>query len=292
MRAYLVDGTFELFRSWFGAPPAQVDGREVGATRGLVRSLAAWLRAGEVTHIAFAFDHVIESFRNQLFPGYKTGEGVEPALLGQFHLAERAVAALGVAVWPMVEFEADDGLATAAAQLAADAAVRQVIIASPDKDLAQCVRGDRVIMLDRIRSATRDEAGVVAKFGVGPTSIPDWLALVGDDADGIPGIARWGARSAATVLAHYLHVDAIPDDAARWEVKVRGAAALASELAAHRAEARLYRTLATLRTDAPIDARPAAIAWTGVDPEALAVISAELGIAPGALGLPARAPVT
>ncbi|MCE9579939.1 MAG: flap endonuclease [Deltaproteobacteria bacterium] len=288
MRAHLVDGTFELFRTWFGAPPAQVAGREVGATRGLVRSLAAWLRSGEVTHIGVAFDHVIESFRNELFPGYKTGEGVEPALMAQFELAERAVAALGVAMWPMVEFEADDGLATAAARLANDPAFEQIVIASPDKDLAQCVRGTRVVTLDRIRNATRDEAGVIAKFGIGPASIPDYLALVGDDADGIPGIARWGARSAATVLAHYLHVDAIPDEAARWQVTVRGAAALAGELAAHRADALLYRTLATLRTDAPIDASPAAIAWRGADAPALAAVCEELGIAPASLNLPTR----
>ncbi len=162
------------------------------------------------------------------------------------------------------------------------------MIASPDKDLAQCVRGERVITLDRIRNATRDEAGVIAKFGIGPASIPDYLALVGDDADGIPGIARWGARSAATVLAHYRHLDAIPDEAARWEVTVRGAAALAGELAAHRADALLYRTLATLRTDAPIDAAPEAIAWRGADPAALAAVCAELGIAPASLNLPAR----
>src|SRR5450432_384661 len=224
MRAHLVDGTYELFRAWFGAPPAQVAGREVGATRGIVRSLASWLRTGEVTHGGVAFDHVIESFRNELFAGYKTGDGLDPALVGQFELAERATAALGLAVWPMIEVEADDALATAAARLALEPEIEQVVIASPDKDLAQCVRGRRVVTLDRLRNNVFDEDGVTRKFGVTPASIPDWLALVGDDADGIPGVPRWGARSAATVLARWLRVEDIPDDPAAWGVPVRGAA--------------------------------------------------------------------
>ena len=196
-----MDGTFELFRAWFGAPPAQArDGREVGATRGLLRSLAALMREPGVTHAAVAFDHVIESFRNDLFPGYKTGEGLDPRLVAQFPLAERASRALGLVTWPMVEFEADDALATAAATLGADPRVVQVRICSPDKDLCQCVEGDRVVQVDRLRHVTRDAAGVVARFGVEPRSIPDFLALVGDSADGIPGVPRWGEKSAAAVL--------------------------------------------------------------------------------------------
>jgi len=286
MRVHVVDGTYELFRAWFGAPPAEVEGREVGAARGLLRSLAALLRGGEISHVGVAFDHVIESFRNELYDGYKTGAGLDPALVGQFELAERVAAALGARVWPMVDFEADDALATAAARLADDAAVAQVVIASPDKDLTQCVRGDRVVTWDRMRGVTLDEAGVVAKFGVGPASIPDWLALVGDTADGIPGVPRWGAKSAASVLARWHHVDAIPDDPAAWDVKVRGAASLAGSLAAHRDEARLWRRLATLRTDAPIEAGVEALAWRGADAALLPAVCAELGVAPGSVGLP------
>ena len=288
MRAHLVDGTYELFRAWFGAPPAEVGGREVGAARGLLRSLAALLRGGEVTHVGVAFDHVIESFRNELYDGYKTGAGLDPDLVGQFELAERVAAALGARVWPMVEFEADDALATAAARLADDAAVEQVVIASPDKDLTQCVRGDRVVTWDRMRGITLDEPGVVAKFGVGPASIPDWLALVGDTADGIPGVPRWGAKSAAAVLARWRHVDDIPDDPTAWEIKVRGAASLAASLAAHRDEARLWRRLATLRTDAPIETGREALAWRGAEPEGLAAVCAELGIDPASVALPVR----
>jgi len=278
MRMHLVDGTYELFRAYYGAPDAAApDGREVGATRGLLRSLLALLREDGVTHVACAFDTVIESFRNTLFDGYKTGEGVPADLIAQFPLAERAAEALGLVVWRMVEFEADDALATMAALGDADAAVEQVVICSPDKDLAQCVRGDRVVGLDRLRRTVRNEAGVREKFGVAPASIPDWLALVGDDADGIPGIPRWGARSAGAVLARYGRIEQIPDDAARWEVKVRGAAALAASLRERREDAALYRRLATLRTDVPLTESPADLRWEGARRQALAALCAELG---------------
>lgn len=278
MQAHLIDGTYELFRSYYGAPPAQApDGREVGATRGLLRSLWSLLREDGVTHVACAFDTVIESFRNDLFAGYKTSEGIEPALHAQFELAERAVAALGITVWSMREFEADDALATGAALYARDPRVERVVICSPDKDLAQCVLGERVVCLDRRRKAVLDEAGVVAKFGISPASIPDWLALVGDSADGIPGIPRWGAKSASVVLARYLHLEHIPDDAAAWDVNVRGAAALAQSLATTRADAGLFRQLATLRVDAPIEPTLDALRWRGVDGPALEALGVELG---------------
>jgi 5'-3' exonuclease len=278
VRIHLVDGTYELFRAYYGAPPATApDGREVGATRGLLRSLAALARHEGATHVGVAFDHVIESFRNDLYPGYKTGEGLDPALLGQFELAERAAAALGFAVWPMLEFEADDALATAAARFSDDAAVEQVVIASPDKDLAQCVRGTRVVCLDRLRRKTLDEAGVIAKFGVAPASIPDWLALVGDSADGYPGLPRWGAKSASAVLARWLHLERIPDQARDWGVPVRGADALAATLRERREDARLFRTLATLRADVPLTEPLDALRWRGPRREELARLCAELG---------------
>ena len=277
MKVHLVDGTWELFRAFHGAPPATgAGGREVGATRGLIRSLLGLLRQDGVTHVAIAFDHVIESFRNDLFAGYKTGAGIEPELVDQFELAERAAAAIGLVVWPMVEFEADDAMAAAAAHAAADPRVGQVVLCSPDKDLAQCVRGDRVVTLDRMRNTVRDEPGVVARFGVSPASIPDWLALVGDSADGIPGIPRWGERSAAAVLSRYRHIDHIPDDSRAWECQVRGAAALADSLAARRADAALYRTLATLRTDVPLVDDTDELAWRGAPRDALDAMAAEL----------------
>ncbi|HTJ41248.1 MAG TPA: 5'-3' exonuclease H3TH domain-containing protein [Kofleriaceae bacterium] len=286
MRAHVVDGTYELFRSFFGAPAATHDGREVGATRGILRSFAAWLRSGQVTHCGVAFDHVIESFRNELFDGYKTGEGVEPALMSQFELAERAAAALGLVVWPMIEFEADDAIATAAAALGGDPRVEQVVITSPDKDMAQCVRGARVICFDRMRGTTMDEDGVIAKFGVAPASIPDWLALVGDDADGIPGVPKWGARSASTVLARWRRVEDIPADPARWEVSVRGAASLAASLAEHRGVVGLYKKLATLREDAPIPCDLETLAWRGVDGPALDALCDEIGLDRSLVDLP------
>ena len=253
MRVHLVDGTYELFRTYFGAPSAKGQGgSEVGATRGLLRTLHALLREDGVTHVACAFDHVIESFRNQLFDGYKTSDGVPPELLGQFPLAERATQALGVVCWPMVEFEADDALATAAARWAEAPEVEQVVICTPDKDLAQCVRGSKIVCFDRMRRKLRDEQAVIEKFGVPPASIPDLLALVGDDADGIPGVPGWGSKSAAAVLARHRHIDAIPDDEKQWGVPVRSAPALGAMLREHRQAALLYRRLATLRTDVPL----------------------------------------
>jgi 5'-3' exonuclease len=278
MRIHLVDGTYELFRAHFGAPEAVApDGRAVGATVGLLRSLLSLLREDGVTHVACAFDTVIESFRNDLFPGYKTGEGVPEELLAQFPLAERAARALGLVVWSMVEFEADDALATAAARADAIPDVEQVVICSPDKDLAQCVRASRVVCLDRSRRRLYDRAGVLEKFGVAPASIPDWLALVGDDADGIPGVPRWGARSAATVLAHYEHLEAIPDGETEWGVAVRGAAGLAQSLRQHRSEAALYRLLATLRTDVPLAEDPDDLRWRGAPRAELTALCREIG---------------
>ncbi len=278
MNIHLIDGTFELFRAYFGAPSSKSPaGQEVGATRGLLRSFAALLREDDCTHVAVAYDHVIESFRNDLFDGYKTGDGIEPELWEQFPLAERASRALGVVTWPMVEFEADDALAAAAHKFADAPGVDKVFICSPDKDLCQCVRGDKVVSFDRIRGTIRNEDGVRDKFGVSPGSIPDWLALVGDTADGIPGIPRWGAKSAATVLAHYEHIENIPDDPAAWEVKVRSAAALANNLRDRRDDAMLYRKLATLRTDAPIPESLDDLRWRGAHRDELASLCEEIG---------------
>jgi len=262
MKLHLVDGTYELFRAFFGAPSAESpDGQEVGATRGLMRSMAQLLSEPDVTHVGIAFDTVIESFRNELFDGYKTGAGIEERLLSQFPLAEQATEAMGMCVFRMVAFEADDAMASAAAQWGDR--VEQVILCSPDKDLSQCVTGDHVVCLDRMRKRWLDEAGVHEKFGVGPASIPDYLALVGDSADGIPGIPKWGAKSTATVLAHYAHLDAIPDAAEQWAVEVRGAKGLAANLAAQRQDAELYRTLATLRRDVPFEVELDDMRWTG-----------------------------
>ena len=278
MDLHLVDGTYELYRAHFGAPSATApDGTEVGATRGLLRSLQALLREPGVTHVAIAFDTVIESFRNRLFPGYKTGEGVPPELLAQFPLAEAATRALGVVTWSMVEFEADDALATAAARFADAPGVERVLLCTPDKDLSQCVRGTRVVGFDRMRRRLLDEAGVQEKFGVGPASIPDWLALVGDTADGIPGVPRFGEKSASAVLGRYAHLEAIPDDAARWDVKVRGAAALAASLATHREPALLYRTLATVRSDVPLAESLDDLRYRGPDPALLGPLAERLG---------------
>ena len=277
MIVHLVDGTYELFR-YFMSPGAAFDRStppELRAVRGVVGSILGMLEGG-ATHLGVATDHVIESFRNALWPGYKTGEGVDPVLYAQFEPLEEALRALGVAVWPMVEFEADDALAAAAAIAAADARVEQVVICTPDKDLAQCVRGDRVVQLDRRRGEQRDEAGVVKKFGVPPASIPDWLALVGDSADGFPGLPGWGATSAATVLARYGHLERIPERAADWDVSVRGAARLALTLADQGERARLFRALATLRADAPIGTDVDALRWVGPRPE-LAAWSERLG---------------
>jgi 5'-3' exonuclease len=278
MKVHLVDGTYELFRSWFGAPESKSpSGQEVGATRGFLRSMAAMLRTDEVTHVGCAFDQTVESFRNDLFDGYKTGEGLEPALFDQFLLVERASRALGMVTWPMVAFEADDALAAAAAKFADAPGVEQVVICSPDKDLCQCVRGNEVVTLDRRREIVLDQDGVREKFGVWPESIPDYLALVGDAADGIPGIARWGAKSASTVLGKLLHLENISDDHERWGVKVRGGATLAHNLSEQRDDAVLYRRLATLRTDVPIDESLDDLRWTGPDRPTLEALCEELG---------------
>ena len=253
MKVYLLDGTYELFRSFYGPPPRKApDGREVGATIGLLQSLVALLSDPEVTHLACAFDRVIESFRNDLFAGYKTGEGIDPDLLAQFPLAEAAVAALGIVVWPMVEFEADDALATAALRFQQDPAVSQVVICSPDKDLAQLVSRGRIVCWDRRRNIVYDEPAVLEKYGVAPHTIPDWLALVGDAADGIPGVPAWGAKSAATVLSKYQHLEAIPAELENWEVTVRGARRLHESFMTHQEEAFLYRRLTRLRDDVPL----------------------------------------
>lgn len=264
MKIHLIDGTYELFRNHFGAPPKKApDGREVGATLGLLRSLYALLTGPGTTHVACAFDHVIKSFRNDLFPGYKTGEGVDPVLLAQFPLAEEAVSALGVVVWPMVKFEADDALATAAARFKKEPAVKQVVICSPDKDLAQLVSGKRVVCWDRRRELVIDETGVLEKYGVRPQSIPDWLALVGDAADGYPGIPGWGAKSASAVLARYKHLESIPVNSGKWGLSPGRAARLAENLAARRKEAFLYRQLATLREDVPLKETLDDLEWQG-----------------------------
>ena len=278
MNVHLVDGTYELFRAWFGAPEAtSPTGVEVGATRGFLRSMAALLQDREVTHVGCAFDHTVESFRNDLFDNYKTGEGLEPDLFAQFPFAERASLALGMVTWPMVEFEADDALATAAARFEAAPIVDQVVICSPDKDLCQCVRGSRVVTLDRRRKILLDEHGVQGKFGVLPESIPDYLALVGDTADGIPGIPRWGAKSTAAVLAKFMHVENIPADHDTWGIEVRGAATLAQNLNAMPDEARLYRELATLRLDVPLEESIEDMKWQGPNLPALEALCEELG---------------
>jgi 5'-3' exonuclease len=264
MKIHLVDGTYELFRSFFGAPPKKApDGRDVGATVGLLNSLLALLTKSGVTHLACAFDHVIESFRNDLFPGYKTGQGVDKALLAQFALAEQAVAALGIVVWPMVEFEADDAIASAAMRFRSESGVDQVVICSPDKDLAQLVSGNQVVCWDRRRDIVYDEAAVLAKFGVRPASIPDWLALVGDSADGYPGIAGWGSKSASAVLARYDHIESIPDDPGQWGMQGARAIRLAESLRVHHEDVLLYRRLATLRQDVPLHERLADLEWRG-----------------------------
>jgi len=265
-RVFLVDATYELFRAFFAVPMRKApDGREVGAVAGLLSTLVVMLRDEGATHVACATDHVVRSFRNDLYAGYKTEEGVPADLLAQFPLAEEAMRALGLVVWPMVDFEADDAIATGAARYAEETS--QIFIASVDKDLAQCVRGDRVVLVDRRKKKVIDERGVVEKWGVSPASIPDWLALVGDAADGYPGLPGWGARSASAVLAAYKRIEAIPDSAASWSVKVRGAERLASTLSERRDEVGLYKTLATLRTDVPLTESLDDLAYRGARPE-------------------------
>jgi len=252
MDIHLVDGTYELFRHFFAVPSTlDANGREVGAVRGVVGSVRAMIQAG-ATHIGVATDHVIESFRNQLYPGYKTSDGIPEPLMSQFHPLEEALQAIGVMVWPMVEFEADDALASAAAKAAQDPRVNRVFICTPDKDLAQCVQGTRVVQFDRMRGIMRDEDGVVAKWGVRPESIPDYLAVVGDSADGFPGLPGWGPKSAALTFARYPHIEDIPKDLRQWDPAIRGAQRLAGVLADKMADALLFRTLATLRHDVPV----------------------------------------
>jgi len=263
---YLIDGTYELFRHFYALPSARdSDGREVAATRGVIMSVLAMIQQG-ATHIGFATDHVIESFRNDLYPGYKTGAGIDPALYSQFQLLEDAMAALGIATWPMIEFEADDALASAAAIAARDPRVDRVLICTPDKDLAQCVRGTRVVQMDRRKRTIRDEAGVIARFGVPPGSIPDYLALVGDTADGYPGLPGWGAKSASTVLARFGRIENIPSDSRDWHVNASNANSLAATLLRERENAFLYRTLATLRSDIPLFKDVDELQWKGPTP--------------------------
>ena len=268
MKIHIVDGTYELFRSHYGAPPRKSPaGQEVGATVGLMRSLLMLVTTPGVTHVGCAFDHVIESFRNKLYPGYKTGEGVDAGLLAQFPLAERAISALGLTVWPMVDFEADDALSTAASLYKDLASVEQIVICSPDKDLAQLVSGTRIVCWDRRRDIILDEDGVRKKFGVSPGSIPDYLALVGDAADGYPGIPGWGEKSAAAVLGRFKHLESIPEDPGMLGIPGARAVKLLESLRAHREEAELYRVLATLRNDAPVEEKLADLEWQGARPE-------------------------
>lgn len=278
MHVHLVDGTYELFRAYYGAPGRKgPDGMEVGATRAFMRSMLTLLEAPEVTHVAVAFDHVVESFRNELFDGYKTGEGIEPELKAQFPLVEEGARALGLVVWPMVEFEADDAIASAARKFARSKRVERVWMCSPDKDLAQVVEGERIVGWDRMRDKVLDEAGVHEKFGVGPESIADYLGLVGDSADGIPGIPRWGTKSTSTVLARWGAIDDIPEDPEAWEVKVRGAKTLADNLNAAREDACLFRKLATLRTDVPIAEKLPQLEWKGAPRDLLEPLLERLG---------------
>ena len=263
MKVYLIDGTYELFRHYFAVPKARdAQGREVGAVRGVLASLLAMMREG-VTHIGVATDHVIESFRNDLWAGYKTGEGVEADLLSQFPILEEVLTAAGLTVWPMVEFEADDALASASALALKDARVEQVVICTPDKDLGQCVEGTRVVQLIRRTGVVLDEAGVTAKFGVGPASIPDYLALVGDSADGYPGLQGWGAKSTAAVLARFGHIESIPESSGDWHVSVMNSYALAATLTRDRELALLFRTLATLKSDIALFSDVDELRWTG-----------------------------
>jgi 5'-3' exonuclease len=266
LQVYLIDGTYELFRHYYALPSARdQSGREVAAVRGVLGSILGMIKDG-ATHIGVATDHVIESFRNDLWPGYKTSEGVEPELLAQFPLLEETLSSAGIVVWPMVEFEADDALAAAGAALCRDPRVERVIICTPDKDLAQCVRGERVVQLNRRTRATLDQAGVVRKFGVTPESIPDYLALVGDAADGYPGLPGWGAKSTAAILAKFGHIECIPVNPSEWAVNVVSAGSLAATLVGNRDLALLFRTLATLRTDIALFQDVDQLRWKGPTP--------------------------
>jgi 5'-3' exonuclease len=266
MDVHLIDGTYELFRHFFAVPAAKdVNGQEVGAVRGVLASVLSMIERG-ATHLGVATDHVVESFRNDLYSGYKTSEGVDPDLLSQFPILEEALVAMGVVVWPMVEFEADDALASAAAKAARDDRVKQVLICTPDKDLGQCVAGTRVVQLDRMRDTVRDEQGVVAKFGVRPQSIPDYLAVVGDSADGFPGVSGWGQKGAALVLSQYPHLEDIPKDWREWHPSIRKARVLSESLFSAWDDALLFRTLATLRLDVPVFDTVEDLRWTGPRP--------------------------
>jgi 5'-3' exonuclease len=263
LEIYLVDGTYELFRHYYALPSARdTEGREVAAVRGVLSSVLGMIKGG-ATHVAVATDHIIESFRNPLWPGYKTSEGIEPDLWAQFPILEEVLSAAGIVVWPMVEFEADDALAAASLVASRDKRVERVIICTPDKDLAQCVQGTRIVQLNRRTRATMDEAGVVQKFGVSPASIPDYLALVGDSADGYPGLQGWGAKSSATVVAKFLRLENIPADWNDWQLKVANARTLADTLVRDRERALLFRTLATLRTDIKLFDDVDQLRWTG-----------------------------
>jgi 5'-3' exonuclease len=267
MDVHLIDGTYELFRYFFAVPAAQdLIGREIGAVRGVLRSVLSMIEQG-ATHLGVATDHVIESFRNNLYSGYKTSEGVPLSLLSQFPILEEALDSMGVMVWPMIEFEADDALASAAAKAARDTAVGQVIICTPDKDLGQCVAGTRVVQLDRRRNMLRDEAGVEAKFGVRPESIPDFLAVVGDSADGFPGISGWGEKAASVTLSRYRHLEDIPKDWRAWHPSIGNARRLAASLLESWDDALLFRTLATLRADVPVFESVEDLRWKGPRPD-------------------------
>jgi 5'-3' exonuclease len=280
VKIHLVDATFELFRAYYSPGRSLArgpDGRPVNAVRGLIDSMLSLLREPDLTHVAAATDYVIESWRNDVFPGYKSSAGMDPHLLAQFRDAERALRALGIVTWPMVEDEADDALATAVARFASDARVEQIVICSVDKDLAQCVTGERVVLRDRMRRVTYDEVGVHAKFGVAPESIPDYLALVGDSSDGYPGLPGWGSKSAAAILDRWIHLEAIPDSPLDWEVPLRGAVSLAATLRDHRAEVALYKRLATLNADARVVEQLDDLEWHGVDREPFVALCEELG---------------
>lgn len=282
MKLHLVDATFELFRAYYSRPPRRApDGRPVNAVQGLIDSMLSLLREPGVTHIGAATDYVIESWRNDLYPGYKSSAGIDRDLLAQFRDAERAMIALGMRVWPMVPDEADDAIATAVARFADDPRIEQVVICSVDKDLGQLVEGSRIVLRDRMRDITYDEAGIIAKFGVAPSSIPDYLALVGDSSDGFPGLPGWGARSTAIVLSKFGHLEAIPASVLDWELDLRGASKLAATLADHRDEALLYRTLATLNRDSDLGEQTRTLddlAWHGVPREAFIGLCDELGL--------------
>jgi len=278
VKIYLIDGTYELFRHYYALPSAlDANGREVAAVRGVLASVLGMIKEG-ATHVAVATDHIVESFRNQLWPDYKTSEGVEPELLAQFPLLEEVLSAAGIVVWPMIEFEADDALAAGAATATLDRRVEQVIICTPDKDLAQCVRGTRVVQLNRRTRVIIDEAGVIGKFGVPPASIPDYLALVGDSADGYPGLQGWGAKSSAAVLAKYGHLESIPKDSREWGVKVTSGSILAETLGREWDKAILFRQLATLRTDIKLFDDVDELRWNGPTP-AYDAIAAQLDAA-------------